>query len=241
MSHRILIIEDERQIARVLELELAHEGYEVASAADGPTGLAMAANGVWSCLLLDLQLPGLSGFEVLERVRECNSSLPILIMTAREQVQDKVKGLDLGADDYVVKPFEYEELSARIRALIRSAHRPRQPQEQLGVGEPKDTGELLRADSLTADTRTRTVQREGKVIELTPREFELLVYLLKNKGEPLGRDKILSDVWGFAFAGQTNLVDVYIRYLRQKIDQGHKKKLIMTSRGVGYCIREPEA
>jgi DNA-binding response OmpR family regulator len=233
MVHRILIIEDEERIARILELELIHEGYGVERAEDGANGLKRALDGGWSCILLDLQLPGQSGLEVLQRLRLQDSSVPVLIMTARESVRDKVRGLDLGANDYVTKPFAYEELSARIRALIRTAalNRPAAPKEEDG---------LLRAGTLSADIRTRTVQREGKAVELTPREFDLLVYLLKNKNEPLSRDKILSDVWGFDFAGQTNLVDVYSRYLRQKIDRGHKKKLILTTRGVGYSIREPE-
>ncbi|MDF2927061.1 MAG: PhoB family transcriptional regulator [Paenibacillaceae bacterium] len=239
MVHRILIIEDERQIARVLELELAHEGYEVSLAADGEDGLAQALAGDWSCILLDLQLPGLSGFQVLEQIRKEKEGVPILIMTAREQVRDKVRGLDQGANDYVTKPFEYEELSARIRALIRAGKWSAIAREHQGSAAGEE--EQLQVDALTAHTRTREVQREGKPIELTPREFDLLVYMLRHKGEPLGRDKILAEVWGFAFAGQTNLVDVYISYLRQKIDQGYKKKLIVTSRGVGYSIREPEA
>lgn len=232
--HRILIIEDEERIARILELELGHEGYGVERAEDGVKGLKRALESGWSCIILDLQLPGQSGFEVLRRLRLQDSSVPVLIMTARESVKDKVMGLDLGANDYVTKPFAYEELSARIRALIRTAasSRPTAPKAEDGV---------LQAGTLSADIRTRTVQRDGKAVELTPREFDLLLYLLKNKNEPLSRDKILSEVWGFDFAGQTNLVDVYIRYLRQKIDRGHKKKLIMTTRGVGYSIREPEA
>jgi DNA-binding response OmpR family regulator len=232
MAHRILIIEDEKRIARILELELGHEGYEVKLAHDGNTGLEQAEGSDWSCILLDLQLPGQSGFDVLEQLRRSKPQVPVLIMTARGTVKDKVKGLDLGANDYVTKPFEFEELSARVRALIRTSRKPDQ--------ETKDDPGLLKADALTADTRTRTVIREGKAIELTPREFDLLVYLLRNKGEPIGRDKILSEVWGFDFAGQTNLVDVYIRYLRQKIDQGFKKKLVVTNRGVGYSIQEPE-
>lgn len=229
MDHRILIIEDEAGIARILELELTHEGYQVAVAGDGIQGSRLAEQAEWSCILLDLQLPGKDGLEVLRHIRALNPLVPVLIMTAREAVRDKVKGLDLGANDYVTKPFDYEELSARIRALIRSSRQ----------GQDQSQTEVLQADALLADTRTRTVQREGKGIELTPREFDLLLYLLKNKGEVLSRDKILSEVWGFDFAGQTNLVDVYIRYLRQKIDQGYKKKLIYTSRGVGYSIKEP--
>ena len=153
----------------------------------------------------------------------------MLILTAREAVEDKVRGLDLGANDYVTKPFDFMELSARIRSQIRVRLREETP-------APED---LLKVDALTADVKTRQVQREGKLIDLTPREFDLLAYLLKHKGQPVGRETLLSEVWGFDFAGQTNLVDVYIRYLRQKVDQGFKKKLIATVRGVGYSIQEP--
>lgn len=230
MKQRILVIEDEKKIARVLELELGHEGYEVVLADEGISGLKLAEAGGWSCILLDLQLPGQSGLEVLEQLRLKDPLVPVLILTAKESVWDKVKGLDTGANDYLTKPFAFEELSARIRALLRAS---RQMEKQ----ETEAT--LLQAGELQADIPTRTVQRGGKAIELTPREFDLLVYLLKHKGEVLTRDRILSEVWGFDFAGQTNLVDVYIRYLRQKIDRGHKNKLILTSRGVGYSIREP--
>lgn len=232
MEQRILIIEDETRIARVLELELRHEGYQVAVAGDGMQGEAMASQTGWSCILLDLQLPGMDGFEVLERLRAKNPHVPVLIMTARGSLSDKVKGLDLGANDYVTKPFEMEEVSARIRALLRSVRREPSPSSE--------QEEVLMADGLIADTKARSVQREGKAIELTPREFDLLVYLMKHKGQVLSRDQILSDVWGFDFAGQTNLVDVYIRYLRQKLEQGIRKKLIHTIRGVGYSMKEPE-
>lgn len=226
---RILIIEDEQRIARILELELTNEGYTVEWVADGIEGLAKAVQEEWSCILLDLQLPGQSGFQVLEGIRKGDSRTPVLILTAREAVEDKVKGLDLGANDYVTKPFEFEELSARIRSQIRLRQR-----EDVPAGE-----DLLKLDALTADLKTRQVQREGKFIDLTPREFDLLVFLMKHKGQPVGRETLLSEVWGFDFAGQTNLVDVYIRYLRQKIDQGFKKKLVITVRGVGYSIQEP--
>lgn len=230
MADRILIIEDEKRIARVLDLELTHEGYEVELADNGEDGYRMAVGTGWSCILLDIQLPGMGGFEVLEKIRKRDSFVPILIMTARDAVSDKVRGLDRGANDYVTKPFEFEELSARIRALIRTSRQAAEPME----------GEVLRVDALTAGTESRCVSREEVPIELTPREFDLLVFLMRNKGIPLSRDKILAEVWGFDFAGETNLVDVYIRYLRQKIDKGHKKKLIHTKRGVGYSIREPE-
>ena len=229
MNRRILIIEDEQRIARILELELINEGYFVELAANGIEGLARAVQEDWSCILLDLQLPGQSGFQVLEGIRNQDSRTPVLILTAREAVEDKVRGLDLGANDYITKPFDFMELSARIRSQIRARLRETTP-------APED---LLKVDALTADVKTRQVQREGKLIDLTPREFDLLAFLLKHKGQPVGRETLLSEVWGFDFAGQTNLVDVYIRYLRQKVDQGFKKKLIATVRGVGYSIQEP--
>jgi DNA-binding response OmpR family regulator len=229
MADRILIIEDEERIARVLQLELVHEGYEVDLANNGEAGLRLAVTYGWSCILLDLQLPGTGGFEVLEAIRKQDTFVPVLIITARDAVSDKVRGLDQGANDYVTKPFEYEELSARIRALIRSAKQSLEPME----------GEVLRVDALTADTAVKKVYREGDSIELTPREFDLLAFLMRNRGVPQSREKILAEVWGFDFAGETNLVDVYIRYLRQKIDKSYKKKLILTKRGVGYSIEEP--
>lgn len=230
MPDRILIIEDEKKIARVLELELRHEGYEAEWIDNGNDAVEAAVQKDWSCILLDLQLPGKSGLEVLEEIRNKDSAVPVLIMTARDSVADKVEGLDRGANDYVTKPFAFEELSARIRAVIRTSKLGRDPKE----------GEVLRVDALSADTRNLTVTREDQTIELTPREYELLVFLLQHKGEVLSRERILSEVWGFDFAGETNLVDVYIRYLRQKIDRGYKKKLIHTKRGVGYSIQEPE-
>lgn len=230
MAGRILIIEDEQRIARILELELTHEGYQVVWADNGAVGCELAIGSEWSCILLDLQLPGKDGFEVLEAIRGQSPTVPILIMTARDAVTDKVRGLDRGANDYVTKPFDYEELSARIRAVIRTSRHSVETVEE----------EIYHIDSLTVDVRNHTTIRENTPIELTPREFDLLVFLLRNHGVPLTRDKILAEVWGFDFAGETNLVDVYIRYLRQKIDKG-KKKLIQTVRGVGYCIREPEA
>lgn len=231
MGDRILIIEDERRIARVLELELQHEGYEVEWADNGKEGLAKALQEEWSCILLDLQLPGKDGYELLEELRITKPRVPVLIMTARDDVTDKVKGLDLGANDYITKPFDYEELSARIRAVLRTAK---------AYDNQGEDGGALCVDGLTADLRSRTVRREDGPIDLTPREFDLLVYLMRNPGIPLSRERLLSEVWGFDFAGETNLVDVYIRYLRQKIDKGNRKKLIHTVRGVGYSLREPE-
>jgi DNA-binding response OmpR family regulator len=228
MAGRILLIEDEEKIARVLELELRHENYEVKRASNGREGLQLALSEPWDIILLDIMLPEMSGLEVLQNIREQNAAVPIILLTARDSVQDKVIGLDLGANDYVTKPFVIEELLARIRSLLRTA--------QL----MSDQEECYVIDDLTVDCKSRRVVRSGQPIDLTPREFDLLVYLLQNQETVLTREQILSDVWGYDFAGDTNLVDVYIRYLRQKIDKGFKVKLIHTSRGVGYFIRDPQ-
>lgn len=233
MTDRILIIEDEPRIARVLQLELNHEGYDAAWADNGVEGLERAREGGWSCILLDLQLPGLDGLSVLRELRKSEARVPVLIMTAREAVSDKVEGLDSGANDYVTKPFEYEELSARIRALIRTY-------EAIAGGGDGNSEQILTVDGLHVDPKNRMVTRDGEQLELTPREFDLLIYLLRNPNTHLSREKLLAEVWGYDFAGETNLVDVYIRYLRQKVDKGRSKKLIRTVRGVGYAIREPE-
>lgn len=230
MNERILIVEDEEKIARVLELELTHEGYSVGRAGDGEQGFAYARDESWDLILLDIMLPKMGGFEVLKKIREANNFVPIILLTARNSVPEKVEGLDLGANDYVTKPFSIEELLARIRNLLRISAMPGeqsgQEQEAFHVGE------------LVLDNKTQTVRRGDKAIELTPREYDLLLYLIQHKGTALSREDILSDVWGFNFMGDTNLVDVYIRYLRQKIDVGFKKNLIHTRRGVGYLIKE---
>lgn len=230
MNGKVLLVEDERKIARVLELELKHEGYETTVARTGPEGLELAASDRWDVILLDIALPGMSGLELLERIRRTDRTTPVILLTARDSIPDKVSGLDLGANDYVTKPFAIEELMARIRGHIRFSR-----------AQADGDGETLKVDDLTLDTRTRTATRGGKTIELTPREFDLLHYFLKHAGTVLSREQILSDVWGYDFAGDTNLVDVYVRYLRQKIDEGAKMKLIQTSRGVGYYLRDPSA
>ncbi len=224
-----MIVEDEAKIARVLTLELQHEGYRVTHAEDGHQGLELALSGHWDLILLDIMLPKLNGVEVLRRIRQIDKLLPIIVLTARNTVPDKVSGLDLGANDYITKPFAIEELLARIRNLLRQSHLQ---SETIG---------MYRVHNLTIDAKTRTVKRDQQEIELTPREFELLFYLVKNKEQVLSREQIIADVWGYEFVGETNLVDVYIRYLRQKIDKGFKKNLIQTKRGVGYYIKEPYA
>jgi DNA-binding response OmpR family regulator len=231
MSERILVIEDEDGIARILQLELEHEGYTVGRAEDGRTGLEMAMSGEWDLVLLDVMLPALNGIEVLRRVRNAGNPIPIVLLTARDTVPDKVSGFEHGANDYITKPFAMEEMLARVRNLLRIF------QQQ---SKDAEGGDILKAVDMTIELRSRKVFRKELAIELTPREFELLVYLTENKNEEKSREEILSEVWGYDFIGETNLVDVYIRYLRQKIDKGFRYKLIHTIRGVGYMLREPD-
>lgn len=231
MADRILIIEDEEKIARFTELELMHEGYEVEKCADGRTGLEMAESGGFSLVLLDIMLPGLNGLEVLRRLRKI-SDVPVIMLTARDAVMDKVAGLDQGADDYITKPFAIEELLARIRLVLR---RRSQKAEESPRREPDD---LLRCGELTLSESHHEVRYAGKEIELTGREFDLLNTLLINKNIVLSRDSLLGKVWGYDYMGETNVVDVYVRYLRSKIDEVFGIKLIQTVRGVGYVIRD---
>ena len=227
MAERILLVEDEEKLARMVELELQYEGYEVEKAFDGRAGLELALSGKFDLVLLDIMLPALSGMEVLRRLRK-ESALPVIMLTARDTVVDKVSGLDMGADDYITKPFAIEELLARIRAALRK--RPAQ------AAEPPRS--LLTAGPLSMDTDRHEVTVSGESVELTRREFDLLRYLLENKEKVITRESLLDHVWGFDFVGETNAVDVYIRFLRAKIDERFGVKLIHTVRGVGYVIRE---
>lgn len=228
MSERLLVIEDEDSIARILQLELEHEGFTVTRAADGATGLALALSEDWHLILLDVMLPKLNGIEVLKRIREHKSLLPIIMLTARDSISDKVIGLEHGATDYMTKPFAMEELLARIRNLLR-----------IFGSQVQENSDTISIADLVIEHRTRKVTRLDQTIELTPREFELLAYLAEHVNVEKTREEILSDVWGYDFVGETNLVDVYIRYLRQKVDKGFRHKLIQTIRGVGYMIKEP--
>ena len=227
MADKILLVEDEEKLARMVELELQYEGYEVEKAFDGRTGLDKALSGEHELILLDIMLPALSGMEVLRRLRR-ESQVPVIMLTARDTVVDKVSGLDSGADDYITKPFAIEELLARIRAALRK--RPAAPAD----------APLLTCGSLVMDVERHTVEVDGRGVELTRREFDLLHYLLENKGKVISRESLLDNVWGFDFVGETNAVDVYIRFLRSKIDEQFGVKLIHTVRGVGYTIREEE-
>ena len=225
MPARILIVEDEHKIARFVELELTHEGYSADKASDGRTGLDMALTGNYDLVLLDVMLPGLNGLEVLRRLRN-ESDVPVIMLTARDAVMDKVSGLDMGANDYITKPFAIEELLARIRAVLRAAE-----------GAERRTGDVLRCGELTLDPARHTVTYGDTPVNLTFKEFLLLQTLLENRDIVLGRETLLERVWGFDYMGETNVVDVYIRYLRQKLDDAFHVKLIHTVRSVGYVIK----
>ena len=225
MADRILIVEDEEKLARFVELELNHEGYEVQKAFDGRTGLMMALEGESDLILLDVMLPGMSGLELLRRLRK-EKQTPVILVTARDAVMDKVTGLDMGADDYITKPFEIEELLARIRAALRKRATP-------AVG-----GNVLVSGELKLDPARHELHYGSDRIELTHREFALLQVLMENKSIVLSREKLLELVWDYDYAGETNVVDVYIRYLRAKIDDAYGVKYIHTVRGVGYVFRD---
>ena len=222
---KILLVEDEEKLARFVELELTHEGYVVDKAFDGRAGLEMAEGGGYDLVLLDIMLPGLNGLEVLRRLRK-TSQVPVIMLTARDAVMDKVTGLDMGADDYVTKPFSIEELLARIRAALRKQSAQKQESSVLVCGD------------LQVDVSRHRVTRAGKEIELTGREFSLLHFFMENKTIVLTRDQLLEKVWGYEYLGETNVVDVYVRYLRGKIDDGFEPKLLHTVRGVGYVLRD---
>ncbi|PKG22401.1 response regulator transcription factor [Niallia nealsonii] len=227
-KEKILIIEDEQKIARVLSMELEFEGYATESVYTGTEGLNKVMESPWSLVLLDVMLPEISGLEVLRRIRNAGNNVPVILLTARDSIPDKVAGLDVGANDYVTKPFQIEELLARIRASLRV-------QQQILKQEQE---KILQVEDLQVFVKSYAVMRANKKIDLTPREFELLVYLLENKNIVLSREQILNNVWGYDYIGDTNVVDVYIRYVRKKMDYPFQKALIQTVRGVGYLIKE---
>lgn len=228
-KNHILIVEDEEKIARLLELELTYEGYQIGKANDGIEGLRMFREHSWDLVLLDVMLPGVSGIEVLRRIRSGDQSTPVILLTAKDSVEDKVSGLDLGANDYITKPFQIEEVLARIRATLRLHHKQ---------GHVDLDQEWLQVADLKMSEVTREVIRGEDSIELTPREFDLLVFLMKNYRQVLSREQLLNGVWGYDYYGDTNIVDVYIRYLRNKIDKPYDLALIHTVRGVGYVLRD---
>ena len=228
----ILIVEDEEKIQRLLELELEYEGYQVGKASDGIEALEAYRSGTWDLILLDVMLPGLSGIELLRRIRANDTITPVILLTAKGSVEDKVSGLDLGANDYITKPFQIEELFARIRAVLRM--RSTTPTSEV------NNDEWLSAGDLKLNDKTREVIRGESEIDLTPKEYDLLLYLLKNKRQVLNRDQILEAVWGYDYFGDTNVVDVYIRYVRKKVDYNYEIPLIHTVRGVGYVLKDPK-
>ncbi|MEH7237149.1 response regulator transcription factor [Bacillus sp. JJ1562] len=230
-KQRILIVEDEEKIARVLELELTYEGYETGKSYDGNSGLEKFQEETWDLVLLDVMLPGISGIEVLRRIRAINATTPVILLTAKDSVEDKVSGLDLGANDYVTKPFQIEELLARIRVALRN-------NSKQDTSKQEQVDDWLSIGDLKLNESTYEVTRNNDAIELTPREFDLLAYLMKHPRQVLNREQLLNAVWGYDYYGDTNIVDVYIRYLRNKMDKPYDVPLIHTVRGVGYVMKE---
>lgn len=219
---KILIVEDESSISRFVSLELEHEGYETKCMADGRQALEEAVANDYDLIILDVMLPSLNGIEVLRRLRQ-EKDTPVIILTARDQIMDKVAGLDLGANDYMTKPFAIEELLARIRSNLKKL---------------ESIKHIMTCGKLKVDIESHIVSYDNKVIDLTKKEFDLLVYLLENRNVVISREKALDSVWGFDFYGNTNVVDVYIRYLRSKIDDAFGTNIIQTVRGSGYVIRD---
>lgn len=226
MGARILLIEDDEGIVRFLRRALSYEGYVVEVATSGEEGLEKARAEKPDLIILDVMLPGIDGFEVCRRLRAEDVSTPVLMLTARTAVQDRVEGLDMGADDYLVKPFQLEELLARMRALLRRT-RPEKPPQ------------FTFAD-LVLDTGTRQAYRGDRVINLTPKEYELLELFMRHPRQVLTREQIYDRVWGYDFGGESNILEVYIRYLRRKLEANGEPRLIHTVRGVGYVLRETE-
>ena len=223
MTTKILVIEDEERIREFLKRGLSFEGYQVETAADGQTGLDLAREEPPDLVLLDLRLPGMDGLEVCRRLRAA-SEVPILMLTAKETIEDRVVGLDAGADDYLVKPFAFDELMARMRALLRRAQ-PSKPQ-------------IYRFADLELDTGTRQGRRGGHLFDLTAKEYELLELFMRHPRQVLTRDIIFDRVWDYDFGGESNIIEVYVRYLRQKTEQSGMSRLIHTVRGIGYVLRD---
>lgn len=220
----ILVVEDEVKLARFIELELSYEGYQVTLAHDGFTGLTTARDAKPDLIILDWMLPGLSGLEVCRRLRTTGDKVPVVLLTAKDEVSDRVAGLDAGADDYVVKPFSIEELLARVRAHLRRVQ--------------ETDPDVLQFEDLILNRQTREVYRGDRAIELTAKEFDLLDYLMTHPRQVITRDRILEQVWGYDFMGDSNIIEVYIRYLRLKLEANQEKRLIQTVRGVGYVLRD---
>lgn len=220
---RILVVEDERYLRDLIAKRLKGQGYSVDECSDGEAALAALDEGSYDCVLLDIMLPKKDGLTVLREMRSGHLSTPVMLLTARDSIEDRVSGLDAGADDYVVKPFSFDELDARVRALLRRAADDKNP--------------VLRMADLELDTVRRTVQRAGRPIDLTTKEFSLLEYFMRNPEHVLTREQILNHVWSYDFEGDSNIVDVYIRYLRRKMDRGFDPPLLHTVRGTGYVLK----
>jgi len=219
----VLVVEDERRLARVIRRVLEEEGHTVDLAYDGEEGLAMGMEGSHDVVVLDILLPGLDGIEVCQSLRKNRVDTPVILLTALDDVRDRVRGLDAGADDYLTKPFAFQELLARLRALGRRRVQAREP-------------ERFQSGDLVLDLNRRRAERAGRVIELSPKEFALLEFLMRNEGRVVTRTQILDHLWGYDHTPESNLVDVYVSYLRHKIDRNHDQKLIRTVRGVGYAL-----
>lgn len=225
MNEHILVVEDEVNLARCIELELSYEGYRVSVAHDGVTGLAAAREAQPNLMILDWLLPSLLGLEICRRLRSTGNKVPIILLSAKHSVSDRVTGLDAGADDYVVKPFSVEELLARVRVHLRCTQKANNP-------------DILRFEDLSLNRQTREVYRGNRAIQLTVKEFDLLGYLLSQPRTVITRSQILKHVWGYDFLGDSNIIEVYIRYLRLKLEAKNEKRLIYTVRGVGYVLRQ---
>ena len=236
----ILVVEDEEKLARFVELELQHEGYDVKKCGNGREALEIAEKGGFDLILLDIMLPGLNGLEVLRRLRPV-SDVPVILLTARDAVMDKVSGLDAGASDYITKPFAIEELLARIRVVLRNAEKESYSSASSSAPADAKNGKqpdgTYRWNLLTLDMPKREVRYDGRIIDLTNREFLMLETLLSNMDIVLPRDTLLEQVCGSDYLGETNIVDVYIRHIRAKIDEAFGVKMIQTIRGVGYVIK----
>ncbi|MEK3994099.1 response regulator transcription factor [Psychrobacillus sp. FSL K6-2365] len=230
MKDRVLIVEDEKNIARVLQLELEFEGYTVDIAYTGTDGLIKYREQQWDLVLLDLMLPGLNGLDVLRRIRATEDETPVILLTAKNNTEDKVAGLDLGANDYVTKPFEIEELLARVRSAIRFT--------KSSIPVPVHDENVHIFQTLILNEQTREITNSGVSINLTPREYDLLLYMMKHPNQVLTREQLLDAVWGFDYYGDTNVVDVYIRYVRKKLEENELLSFIQTVRGVGYVLKE---